>query len=85
MNIKDAAEKFSTCVPEKGPALRRITLALEREKIRTLEQLDAVYRRNPETLLSLRGIGPRSMTLIGELIAFFGKTDKNLCGQEKKQ
>lgn len=85
MRIKDASERYCACVPEKCPALRRITLALEREKIRTLEQLGRIYRQNPGTLLTLRGIGPRSAALIGELLAFFGETGKKEgpCRREK--
>ena len=76
MKLEEAAAQFGTTVPEKCPALRRIHLALRRGKIKTLEQLEEIYGKNPADLLSLRGIGPRSLELIRELLTFFEEAEK---------
>lgn len=59
-------EYFIACeewMPEKKTELRRISLALRREGILTMEDLCARQRAAPEEIVKIRGIGEKSALL----------------------
>lgn len=63
-------EYFIACeevFPKKKAELRRVSLALRREGILTMEDLCAMQRASPEEIIKIRGIGEKSALLIAEL------------------
>ncbi len=63
-------EYFIACevwFPERKAELRRISLALRREGILTMEDLCARQRASPEQMTKIRDIGEKSAQLIAEL------------------
>lgn len=85
MKLGEAAAEFCAAEPERCPSLRRLNLALQRGKVKTLEQLRTLYSERPEDLLSLRGIGPRSLGLIRELLNYCEKTEKDNGNREAEK
>ena len=55
------------CFPERRPQLRRLSLALRRERISTMEQLCHIQQTGPDALLALRSIGTKSLGLIEQV------------------
>ena len=63
MVLKDCFIAYEEWVPEKKAELRRISLALRREGILTMEDLCAIQRASPEEIIKIRGIGEKSALL----------------------
>ena len=55
--------------PQQRGELRRVALALCRGGVDTMEQLCALQRAGPETLLKIRSIGEKSLPLIAAVCA----------------
>ena len=62
--IKDYFALGATRFPEQRTQLRRVSLALRREQIHTMEQLCRLRADSPEGLLSIRAIGAKRLGLI---------------------
>lgn len=65
-------EYFAACrgaYPEQRAELQRISLALRREGIHTMDQLCALQRAGPDGLLAIRDIGEKSLALIARVCA----------------
>ena len=63
---------FTACeqaLPAQRAQLRRRSLALRRSGVERLEQLCALQRAGPETLLKIRSIGEKSLPLIAAVCA----------------
>ena len=67
MKIEEGFSDCETRAPQK--TLRSASLALRRDGIKTMEQLQEIYRDHPENLRNIRGIGPKSMAVIGEVLS----------------
>ncbi len=62
--VKDYFKACEKRFPKFQSELRRISLALRREQIVTMEQLCDLQKSNPEDLLAVRSIGEKSSALI---------------------
>ena len=62
--VKDYFKACEKRFPKFQSELRRISLALRREQIVTMEQLCDLQKSNPEDLLAVRSIGEKSFALI---------------------
>ncbi len=63
---------FTACeqaFPAQRAQLRRLSLALRRSGVERMEQLCALQRAGPETLLKIRSIGEKSLPLIAAVCA----------------
>ena len=63
---------FTACeqaFPAQRTQLRRLSLALRRSGVERMEQLCAMQRAGPETLLKIRSIGEKSLPLIAAVCA----------------
>ena len=63
---------FTACeqaFPAQRTQLRRLSLALRRSGVERMEQLCALQRAGPETLLKIRSIGEKSLPLIAAVCA----------------
>ena len=63
---------FTACeqaFPAQRTQLRRLSLALRRSGVERMEQLCAMQRAGPETLLEIRSIGEKSLPLIAAVCA----------------
>ena len=63
MVVKDYFIACEERLSEKKSELRRISLALRREGILTMEDLCARQRATPEEIIKIRGIGEKSALL----------------------
>lgn len=57
------------CFPERRAQLRRLSLALRRERINTMEQLCKLRQGGRSELLALRSVGEKSLELIERVCA----------------
>lgn len=67
MRLKNYFSQAEKDFPESVSSLRRISLALLREKIETMEELCERLRINPTEIEKIRNIGGQSMSLIEKL------------------
>lgn len=67
MVVKDYFIACEERLPERKAELRRISLALRREGILTMEDLCARERASPARMTKIRNIGEKSAQLIAEL------------------
>lgn len=65
--LKDYFIACEACFPERRSQLRRLSLALRRERINTMEQLCHLQQTGPDALLALRSIGTKSLDLIEQV------------------
>lgn len=70
---------FAACeqaFPAQRTQLRRLALALGRGGVERMEQLCAMQRAEPETLLELRSIGAKSLPLIAAVCARYEEENR---------
>lgn len=68
MKIQDYFMLCEEKIPEKRTDLRRISFALRRGGVDTLEQLLAMYQQYPEEISKLRDVGTQSIVIINQVI-----------------
>lgn len=71
MEIHKAIMGYEAQMPRHRGTLSRISLSLRRTNVGTVAQLRELYQTNPDALMNIRGIGVRSMTVIGEMLQFY--------------
>lgn len=67
MEIKEYFKMCENNLPGKSTLLRRSCLALRRNGLETMEELCRLRLRSPELLDNLRGIGPKTASLIFQI------------------
>ena len=74
---------FTACeqaFPAQRAQLRRLSLALRRSGVERMEQLCALQRAGPETLLKIRSIGEKSLPRIAAVCARYEENRKTSQG-----
>ncbi len=78
--VKEAFACYESYMPSEGAETRRVSFALRRNGIDTMEQLCGMRRGNPEALKTLRDIGPKRLMLIDKICQLYetGQLDQLL-------
>lgn len=63
-SVKEYFIRCETIFPQWRSGLRRVSLALRRERITTMEQLCRLNQMGPQALLAIRSIGEQRLSLI---------------------
>ena len=71
MDLREVFSNYEAASPSGGSNVQSTSLALRRGGINTMEQLRKLSEEEPERVTSLRGIGPRRMALIREILDFW--------------